>query len=70
MKARALIGFTFVDAILWLADECRERGCAMMVHADGRTATMRDAVFSILPFGEVVDPAKFDEIIDRREMAA
>jgi len=31
MKLRALIGFTFCDAMLWLADEARERGCAVAI---------------------------------------
>lgn len=47
MKAKALIGFTFVDAMVWLACECREKGVAMAVSGDHRRAWLGPELFLI-----------------------
>lgn len=68
MKRIALEGFTREDAFCWLASEARADGCAVMIHAGGKTATMRSAVVSIIGPKEKADPSKFDQIITRRSL--
>lgn len=72
MKTRAMVGFTRCDALVWIADEARVMGHAMMVSADGKTVTLKDDRYVILRPGDSIsglDQIVFDEIIER-EIAA
>lgn len=70
MRRIALVGFTRVDALVWLAIECRDRGCAMWVSGDHRFAHIGDDSFTIFAPGSTPNPSKFDQIIERQECAA
>jgi hypothetical protein len=65
VKRIALEGFTREDAFCWLATEARADGVSVMFHADGKKATTRHAVISIMGPQETADPVQFDQIITR-----
>ena len=76
MKTSALVGFTYIDAMVWLADECRERGCAMAVSAGGKKVWIGTDLFLVEPDEEAARVAvsqtpglTLNEIITRENAA-
>lgn len=70
MKTTALVGFTRTDAILWVVDECRERGCYAVFGGKKFNAILpRETIVMCKTEAEAFDLG-VDQVITKESMEA